>query len=260
MAKLRFEIIGDTKSGDRAISGTKAKLKSIASTTLATSKQFAKYGSIATGVASAILIATTKQSLAQIDALAKTSDQMGISTEALATFQHLGELTGVSNEKMNSSLERMVKRLGEASKGQGAAKKTLEDLNLSAQELIQLSPDEQYRKIAAEIRGLSTASEKAAAVAAVFGREGVALLNTIEAGDEAFIAAAKDAELFGTAVSRIEAAQVEAANVSFERVQEVLKGVSRTITVQLAPILQVISDRFVEGARESGGFSDTVSE
>ena len=259
MAKLRFEIIGDTKSGDRAISGTQAKLKSIASTTLATSKQFAKYGSIATGVASAILIATTKQSLAQIDALAKTSDQMGITTEALATFQHLGELTGVSNEKMNSSLERMVKRLGEASKGQGAAKKTLEDLNLSAQELIQLSPDEQYRKIAEEIRGLNTASEKAAAVAAIFGREGVALLNTIEAGDEAFIAAARDAELFGTAVSRIEAAQVEAANDSFERVQEVLKGVSRTITVQLAPILQVISDRFVEGARESEGYSNTIS-
>ena len=259
MAKLKFTIEGDTTSSDVALTGTKAKLNQISSTAISASKQFIKYGGIVAGTATAILVATTKQSLGQIDQLAKTADQMGITTEALATFQHLGELTGVSNEKMNSSLERMVKRLGEASSGQGAAKKTLDDLNLSAKELIQLSPDEQYRKIASEIRELSTQSEKAAAVAAIFGREGVALLNTIEAGDEAFIAAAKDAELFGTAVSRIEAAQVEAANDSFERVQEVLRGVSRTITVQLAPILKVISDRFVEAARDSGGFSDTIS-
>lgn len=259
MAKLKFIIEGDTTSSDVALNSTRAKLNQISSTAIGASKQFAKYGSIAIAASTAILIATTKQSLAQIDQLAKTADQMGLTTEALATFQHLGELTGVSNEKMNSSLERMVKRLGEASGGMGAAKKTLEELNLNATELIQLSPDEQYRKIAEEIRGLSTASEKAAAVAAIFGREGVALLNTIEAGDEAFIEAARDAELFGTAVSRIDAAQVEAANDSFERVQEVLKGVSRTITVQLAPILKVISDRFVESARESEGFSETVT-
>lgn len=258
MAKLKFIIEGNNKSGVAALTGTQAKLKQISTTVKKTSATFAKYGTIATGVATAVLIATTKQSLRQIDALAKQADQIGITTEALATFQHLGELTGVSTEKINSSLERMVKRLGEASTGMGAAKKTLEGMNLSANALIKERPEEAYRKIAASIREMGTQAEKSAAVAAIFGREGLALLNTIEAGDEAFIRAARDAELFGTAISRLDAAKVEEFNDSFTRVQEVVKGMSRRLTVELAPIMQVLSDRFVNAARESEGFSSSI--
>ncbi|MCK4787243.1 MAG: hypothetical protein KAV87_26020, partial [Desulfobacteraceae bacterium] len=259
MAKLRFEIIGDTKSGDKAISSTQAKLKSIASTTLATSKQFAKYGSIATGVASAIFVATTKQSLAQIDSLAKTSDKLGLTTEALTAMRHAGELTGVSTNTMDMALQRMTRRLAEAAQGTGEAQKAIKELGLDAQELSALAPDEAFKKISESMKGVKNQGDKVRLAMRFFDSEGVALVNTLALTSDELQQVEKDTLAFGTAVSRVDAAKVEAANDSFERVQQVLKGVSRTITVQLAPILQTISDRFVEGARESGGFSDTVS-
>jgi hypothetical protein len=123
---------------------------------------------------------------------------------------------------------------------------------------VSLSPDQQYQKIADSIKGLSNQSEKAAATAAIFGREGVALLNTIEAGAEGFAQAEADVTAFGTAITRVDAAKVEAANDSFERVQEALKGVATQLTVQLAPMMKVVADRFVDTARESGGFTDQI--
>lgn len=255
---IKLVLTGDSKSLKAAIDDGSLSLTKLSAKSRESINAFAKWGAAGTVAGAAIIAGVVNSSRKSIDVLAKKSDQLGIATEKLVAFQHLGELTGVSSEKMNSSLERMSKRLGEAAQGMGAARPQLERLNLSANELVKLSPDQQYQKIAEAVKGLSTQSEKAAATAAIFGREGLALLNTMEAGAEGFAQAESDVLAFGTALTRVDAAKVEAANDSFERVQEALKGVATQLTVQLAPMMKVISDRFVDVARESGGFTDQI--
>jgi hypothetical protein len=255
---IKLVLTGDSKSLKAAIDDGSLSLTKLSTKSRESINSFAKWGAAGTVAGAAIIAGVVNSSRKSIDVLAKKSDQLGIATEKLAAFQHLGELTGVSNQSMNSSLERMSKRLGEAAQGMGAARPQLERLNLSASELVKLSPDQQYQKIADAVKGLSTQSEKAAATAAIFGREGLALLNTMEAGAEGFAQAEADVMAFGTAITRVDAAKVEAANDSFERVQEALKGVATQLTVQLAPMMKVISDRFVDAARESGGFTDQI--
>ena len=255
---IKLVLTGDSKSLKAAIDDGSLSLSKLSTKSRESINSFAKWGAAGTVAGAAIIAGVVNSSRKSIDVLAKKSDQLGIATEKLAAFQHLGELTGVSTQSMNSSLERMSKRLGEAAQGMGAARPQLERLNLSATELVKLAPDEQYKALAEAVKGLSTQSEKAAAVAALFGREGLALLNTIEAGAEGFAAAESDVAAFGTAISRVDAAKVEEANDSFERVQEALKGVATQLTVQLAPMMKVIADRFVNAARESGGFTDQI--
>jgi hypothetical protein len=255
---IKLVLTGDSKSLKKAIDDGSLSLSALSAKSRESINSFAKWGAAGTVAGAAIIAGVVNSSRKSIDVLAKKSDQLGIATEKLAAFQHLGELTGVSNQSMNSSLERMSKRLGEAAQGMGAARPQLERLNLSAKELVSLSPDQQYQKIAEAVKGLSTQSEKAAATAAIFGREGLALLNTMEAGAEGFAQAEADVAAFGTAITRVDAAKVEAANDSFERVQEALKGVATQLTVQLAPMMKVIADRFVDAARESGGFTDQI--
>lgn len=256
--KIKLTIEGDSTSLKAATNSASTSIANLSAKSRESINSFAKWGAAAGLAGAAVIAGVVNSSRQSIDVLAKKSDQLGLATEKLVAFQHLGELTGVSTESMNSSLERMVKRLGEAAGGMGAARPQLERLNLSAKELVNLSPDQQYQKIADSIKGLNTQSEKAAAVAAIFGREGLALLNTIEAGAEGFKNAEADVMAFGTAISRVDAAKVEEANDSFERVQEALKGVATQLTVQLAPVMKVIADRFVNAARESGGFSDIL--
>jgi hypothetical protein len=255
---IKLVLTGDSKSLRAAIDDGSLSLTKLSAKSRESINSFAKWGAAGTIAGAAIIAGIVNSSRKSIDVLAKKSDQLGIATEKLAAFQHLGELTGVSTESMNSSLERMSKRLGEAAQGMGAARPQLERLNLSASELVKLAPDEQYQKIAEAVKGLSTQSEKAAATAAIFGREGLALLNTMEAGAAGFAAAEKDVLAFGTAISRVDAAKVEEANDSFERVQEALKGVAIQLTVKLAPVMKVIADQFVNAARESGGFTDQI--
>lgn len=200
----------------------------------------------------------TRQSFKSIDALAKFSSQTGIAIESLAAFRHLADLSGVSAAKMNSSLERMGKRLGEASTGMGAAAKTLRMLNLDVKTLLDLKPEDQYQVLAERISQLSNRQQQAAATAAIFGREGLALLNVIDQGAEGFKRAAEEAKAYGLAVSRIDAAKIEATNDAITRARGVFKGIGNTIAVQVAPFVKKLADRFVEAAVASNGFRDTV--
>ena len=208
---IKLVLTGDSKSLKAAIDDGSLSLSKLSTKSRESINSFAKWGAAGTVAGAAIIAGVVNSSRKSIDVLAKKSDQLGIATEKLAAFQHLGELTGVSTQSMNSSLERMSKRLGEAAQGMGAARPQLERLNLSAKELVSLSPDQQYQKIAEAVKGLSTQSEKAAATAAIFGREGLALLNTMEAGAEGFAQAESDVLAFGTAITRVDAAKVEMA-------------------------------------------------
>ena len=188
--------------------------------------------------------ALIKSSFTVVDGLAKTSDKLGVTTEALAGLRHAADLTGVSQEKLDSSLERMVKRLGEAKQGTGAAKKELELLGLSAKDLVKLKADQAFKIIADRVNNLGTQSERAAAAAAIFGREGVALVNTMKLGSKGLAEAADEAEKFGLAVSRVDAKKIEQANDAFTRAGGAIKGIGNVLAVDVAPAVEEAATQF----------------
>jgi len=192
-----------------------------------------------------------KQSLAWSDELGKMSDRLNIATESIAAFQLQATLTGTSAETVNSSIERMTKRLGEAAQGTGAARKQLELMNLDVQALAGMKADEAYLQIAESISKMDTQTERAAATAAIFGREGIKMINMLEQGRGGFLAARKEAEDLGIALNRVDAAKVEMANDAWARAQTVIKGIANRITVSLAPLMKVLADRFTQASKDA---------
>ncbi|MBX2809508.1 MAG: hypothetical protein KTR20_12860 [Cellvibrionaceae bacterium] len=188
------------------------------------------------------------------DQLAKLSDRIGEMPEKLTALQHAAELNGASTQVMNKSLEQMSKRIGEAIKGTGEAKDYLDRLGLSTQAFYSLSPAEQFKTIAESVSGLATQQEKAAAANAIFGRSGIELINTLDVGREGLNAMETEARQLGLTLSRVELAKVEAANDAFHRAKETSKGFGRSLSVELAPYITAVSERFVEAAKEAGGF------
>jgi hypothetical protein len=65
--------------------------------------------------------ALVKNSLQSADALAKTSDKLGLATEKLAGLQHAAELTGAGTRTLDMGLQRMTRRVSEAAQGTGEA-------------------------------------------------------------------------------------------------------------------------------------------
>jgi hypothetical protein len=107
---IKLVLTGDSKSLKKAIDDGSLSLSALSSKSRESINSFAKWGAAGTVAGAAIIAGIVNSSRKSIDVLAKKSDQLGIATEKLAAFQHLGELTGVSTTSMNSSLERMSKQ------------------------------------------------------------------------------------------------------------------------------------------------------
>ena len=130
------------------------------------SKKFGNIGKAAGGLSSslkvlAVAAAATfglraiksfvSDTLDSIDAMAKMSARIGISVEDLKGLRLAATQAGSSASDLDKSLEKMNKRLGSAAQGGGAAAKTIKQLGLNTQELIDAGTAEAFKMIADKI-------------------------------------------------------------------------------------------------------------
>lgn len=199
--------------------------------------------------------AMIKSSLAAGDAIGKMSDRLNISTESLSAFRHLVELNGESTENFEKSITRMARSIGEAERGFGTGKKAFEDLGISLDMLLGKSADEQFLIISDAINNVESSAQQASIASDIFGRSGVGLLNTIAQGRDGFKSAKEEVDKYGLALSRVDAAMIEAANDAILRSQQVMKGAALTATTQLAPYIEQVANEFVKLGTEGNGFA-----
>tara|TARA_R100000951_G_scaffold23528_1_gene19717 strand:- start:6037 stop:8163 length:2127 start_codon:yes stop_codon:yes gene_type:complete len=217
-------------------------------------KTLGKSLSIGAGAAGIALTALTVKTMKATDALGKTSDKLGVMPEKLQAMQRAAQLTGVSVETANMALQRMVRRVQEASLGTGEAKAAIADLGLEAKELAQLPVDQQFKRIADAMGGVTSEGEKVRLAMKLFDSEGVALVNTLALGSKGLTDIEKDMAALGLTLNRVEIAKVEQANDAFLIARENVRSFAQAFVVKLAPAIKLLSDKFSDFAKEQGGF------
>lgn len=260
VATLTIDLIGESAKLRSELKKANKSTKSWADKTRQQVNSAAKFMAGAATVGAGALAAIYTEAAKSADGLAKLSDQLGIAPERLTALQHAAELTGVGTEKMNSSLTRMVKRVGEAKNGMGAAAKTLERFGLSNEEFFKLEPADQFALISDKVNGLSSQQEKAAAAAAIFGREGIALVNTMKLGADGIKAAEEEVKALGITLDRVELAKIEAANDAFFKAKKTSGAFGQVLAAEVAPIVEAVSNLFVESAKNAGGIGNVVQD
>jgi len=211
----------------------------------------AKIGSAFAVAGAAAGAAMVKMRMTAIDNLAKTADKIGVTTEALVGLQYAAELTGVSTNTMNMALQRMTRRVAEAAVGTGEAKGALAELGLVAADLQRLPLDVQMQQIANAMQGVENQSDRVRLAMKLFDSEGVALVNTLALGETGLQDMAREAEKLGIAISRVDAAQIEAANDNVTRAQSAFDGFANQITVALSPAISELAANFYQVALDS---------
>lgn len=220
--------------------------------------QFAKWGAAAAAAAAVAGAAIYKSTSRSIDQLTKTADRLGIATERLSGLRFAAEQTGVSTETLDMALQRMTRRVAEAGQGTGEAVKAIKELGLSAQELAQLSPDEQFRRLAEAMQGVSNQGDRVRLAMKLFDSEGVSLVNTMKGGASAIDAFQEEADRLGITLDRVSAEKVVAANDAMNRVSAAARGAAQTFTVELAPIIDALATQFTDAAKEAGGMNEVI--
>jgi len=213
---------------------------------------------IATAVGAGGLGLMVKASLDATDALAKTANRIGVTTQELQKLHHAATITGVETATMNMALQRFIRRTAEAAQGTGEAKAALKELGLNASQLTKLPLEEQMLALADAFAGAGTDADRVRLAMKLFDSEGVALVQTLKEGRSGLKGMFEDAETLGMVLSTSAVKGVEAANDSMARLVGVGKGFRDQVVAALAPGLEALTTHFtnliVEQSAAKGGF------
>ena len=212
---------------------------------------FAALG-IAAGAALSVLV---RRQMAAIDASSKLARSLGLTTKEFAGLELLSSLGGANVQQLGVAMRTVQRRIADAGRGLKTASDAFETLGLNAEDLRNMSTQQQMETLADAFGKLTNQVDRAAIAQELFGRSGLSMLNVFEGGSESMRQAREDAERFGYALDDIDARKVEVANDAMTRLRFAMTGVARTIAVQLAPLVMRLGDTLVNmsmNARESG--------
>ncbi len=221
-------------------------------------KKFGRRAGIAMGLATAAITAMTVASFRNIDVQAKLSDKLGITTEAYAGLKLAAELTGTSFQVVDLAIKTLSRNVVDFSQGVGEAKEEFEQLGVTAEDLINLSPDQQFALLADKINLVTNSTDRLNISQKLFGGRATALLNTLKLGSKGLADVARQADKLGLAVSRVDAAKIEQANDAVTRLKGAFTGISNQIAISLAPSLQVLAKAITDLITDSNRFEDEI--
>lgn len=243
----RFKQMGSTSSSQsKRISGNFNKMGEGAKSFSSHLKQAAKQLTIMGGSAAGIGL-LGKKMLDTADSTAKTADRVGFTTDALQELRFAASQTGVSTVKLETSLERFTKRIGEAATGMGAAASTYKRLGISVTEAdgSLRSSESVLNEVAEALRDMDSQAEKAAATAALFGREGVALSLLLNQGAKGIEAYREQARELGLVIDEQLLRNSEKAVDQLDILSRIIKAQVVTAFIQFAPSVINFSQKIV---------------
>ncbi|MBY5992516.1 hypothetical protein [Ferrimonas balearica] len=194
-----------------------------------------------------------------IDSTGKFADSIGESAEAVQSLRFAAEQSGVSADSFDKAFSRMTRRAEFfARNGGGAANKAFEDLGISAQEFADMRPEEQLKFLADEFQGMDSQAQKAALAFEIFGDEGRAMVNMLDAGSEGIGAMQREANELGIVLTRLDIGHVEDAGDQLAKISEIFSTIGKTILVTVAPAIEFFANWILEAAKRFGGIRNLV--
>lgn len=199
--------------------------------------RFGRRAALLGGGAAAGIFGVANSTASLGDEVAKTGDKIGIALGPFQELRYAAERNGVSTEKFDSSLERFVKRMGEATQGTGAARKAYDELGLSAEDLSRMTPEDSLELVADRLSSVENQSQRVAIAAQLFGREGVAMVNMMKDGSAGLRELRKDARATGYVLSEQAARDAETFKDAMLDAQLGMAGMKNTIGAELMPAI-----------------------
>lgn len=216
-------------------------------------------GTLTAGFGAGAFVAGIKAASEAADAAAKMGDRFGIATEKVIGLKHAGELAGASSGAIAAGLKNLANVSVEAARGGEEAARAFAMLDLSAAAFIKLPMDEQLTVVIEKLGKVENATLRNELANKMLGKSYGELMGLVAEGADALREAQRDAEAWGLAINRVDAAKLEMANDAITRAKAAAQGLFTTIAVHVAPVVKMLADRFSDASIEANGFRSQVS-
>ena len=178
------------------------------------------------GVASVGALAQqTKEALEFADAIAKTADKVGVTTNELQELRFAASQSGIETRTLDMALQRFARRMGEAAQGTGELLKTTQELGIEFQDETgrYYTTTELLVQYADAMGKAETQQEKLRLAFKAFDSEGAALVNLLGEGSEELQAFREQAVEMGLVIDGQLVRQAEVITDKFDILATQLK-------------------------------------
>jgi len=235
---LLVKINGDSSGLDSALGKAGAGLKKLG---------------VAAGVAAVAVVgglaAMTAAGLRNVDTNVKLARSMDGTVNALTAVQIAAGYAGISVGEANTSMQTLNRELASANEAGSPAAKALEKLGMSAAALSALDTDDRMAAIADRVKELGLSSSQASDILRDLGVRSRNMALLMIQGGDAIRSAREEVTAFGLELTDAQTAGIESANDAIARMSLVFQGLSQMLAAEVAPVLQVMADRFNAIAR-----------
>ena len=253
---LVVNVLAKTRDFVRGMGAARSQLKGFRSQV----SQFRRFASGAAGLLGVGFSARQftgflSQQAQALDALGKTATRLGIATEELQFYQFAAKQAGVATNTLNMAIQRMTRRIGEFAKGGGEAKDTLEELGFDAEQLARLKPEEQFKLMLEQLRGIGDENERLRVAFKLFDSEGVAVLQMAENLGQV----RREFNSMNIAVREFDVRKIEELTDQLGKTGEVFAAAGRDFLIELGPEIDAYltaAEALVQDARRNRMTSD----
>lgn len=167
----------------------------------------------------------------------KASEATGIAVEELSKLKFAAAMSGASFEDLETGIRKMQKTIGEASSSSAEAQHALGLLGLTVGDLKNLTPEDQFKRMATGVAGIGNAADRTTAIMANFGRGGTALAELLRKGADGMNALGQQAEKLGLVMSKETAESLSKLNKDMILLGAVSKSVFGALAGAVVPAL-----------------------
>ena len=182
------------------------------------------------------------------DNLSDMASKTGMSVEALSGLGYVASQTEGSIEDVAKGIRVMQKNLFAAGGGIKSAAKALGQLGLTAKDLKDMSPDQQFIELADRIGSLKNPTDRAALAMKIFGKAGTELLPMFAKGKGGINALIEEAKRLGLIMSTEDANAAAVFHDELKKLSAVMKMGLFRVGVAMIPLLTDLAANIVKVA------------
>ena len=253
---LRDTVSDGLRKAEKRIEVFGEKVKEIGASVAMAGAAVAALGGAIVGMAAASVVAFTKIAGDFSDLAAQT----GLTVELMSELETALKDAGSSVEEFAKSAVKMQRAISEANGGSKSAIELFERLGLNASELVNLSVDEQFLRIADAISKVKNPTDRLSLAMELFGKSAYKMMPILAAGGAGIDEFRKKAREMGFSLSGETADAADALGTQIEILQDQFGRIAVAIGEILLPVaqafvgvMQALVGRVIQFIRENEG-------
>ena len=201
---------------------------------------------LAAGLIVGAFSAAIKNQLDIADAMGKTAERTGLAVKDVAGLKLAFDMSGVSSDKLETSLGKMAKNMAEGSKAFGAMGVQIKNADGTLRSTRDVLGD-----VADKFAGYRDGAEKTALAQELFGKSGTEMISVLNAGRAGLDEMDAQAKRLGLTLDEEATAKATQFNDTLTLLQAGGEGFTRQIAGRLAPTLASLAGELLGNVNQS---------